>query len=111
MSLKYYLFCREKYEQIIANLNDIIDSYQQIDNFTTNQENINNIEFISYELIDYDNDIIFFTEKKQHIIKLKNICTTKIEQLCDHEFEDDLIDILPDKSMNIKYCRICGYTK
>ena len=111
MSIKYYLFCREKYQQIISNLDEIINSYKQIDDLTINQENINNIEFISHELIDYDNDIHFFIEKRKHILKLKNICINKINKLCLHDFEDDLIDITPDKSINIVYCKTCGYTK
>jgi len=30
---------------------------------------------------------------------------------CDHEFIRDLIDITPDKSKEIIYCILCGYTK
>lgn len=29
---------------------------------------------------------------------------------CDHEFVRDLIDITPDKSMEITYCILCEYT-
>ena len=48
---------------------------------------------------------------KENIILLKNICDEKIIELCEHEFIDDTIDITPDKSENITYCRICSFTK
>ena len=48
-----------------------------------------------------------FTDFKQ----IKKLCDDKIVELCSHEFVDDSIDIDPDKSENITYCTICGFTK
>jgi hypothetical protein len=87
MSLEYYLFYRNHYESIINNLDDTINS--ELDPCHK----------------------IFLIERKEHITKLKTICDNKILELCNHEFEDDMIDITPDSSKNIKYCKICGYTK
>lgn len=44
-------------------------------------------------------------------MELKTICDVKIKKLCDHEFEEDMIDIIPDRSQKITYCKICEYTK
>ena len=91
MSLEYYLFYKNHYESIINNLDNIINS--------------------SIDPIDPMNTF-FILEKKQHIIQLKEICDKKILELsCNHEFEDDMIDINPERSQNITYCKICGYTK
>ena len=40
----------------------------------------------------------------------KSSCTNKDNKKCDHEFVRDLIDITPDKSMEITYCILCEYT-
>jgi hypothetical protein len=88
MSLEYYLFYKHHYENIINNLDNIIDSQ-------LNEQNT-----------------YFLLERKQHIIELKRTCENKIlELLCKHEFEDDMIDITPERSQYITYCAICGYTK
>ena len=30
---------------------------------------------------------------------------------CEHQFINDLIDLSPDKSLEITYCILCEYTK
>jgi hypothetical protein len=35
----------------------------------------------------------------------------KQNNLCNHEFVKDMIDITPEKSMNICYCVKCGFTQ
>jgi len=94
MSLEYYLFYRKHYESIINNLDDIINSILDPSNNELDTSHKN-----------------FLIEKKQHVIKLKTECNNIIIELCNHEFEDDMIDITPDSSKNITYCKICGYTK
>lgn len=107
MSLEYYLNCRDKYERMINYLDYIIDMWEDVNNIQmTELINDNNIE----NIFQSENNI-FFIEKKNYILNLKLICDKKIEDLCDHVFEDDLIDITPDKSKYITYCKICGYTK
>jgi len=99
MDLEYYLFCRKRYENIITNLRVIIETY---DILIEKEKNLK---------IESNNDRTFFIEKRENIIQLKNICDNKINKLCKHEFEDDLIDITPDVSQHITYCKICGFTK
>ncbi len=88
MSFEYYLFYKKHYENIINNLDDILNSASD----------------------EYHK--IFLLERKQNITELKTICDKKILELsCNHEFEEDMIDINPERSQNISYCKICGYTK
>jgi hypothetical protein len=105
MSLNYYLFCEQKYDEIISNLDNIIEIVEEINNFTTNEENID------HELFKTENNINFFIEKRNRMIKLKNICNKMTQTLCNHDFEDDYIDISTERSLKITYCKLCGYTK
>ena len=36
---------------------------------------------------------------------------SKQNNVCNHEFVKDMIDITPEKSMNICYCVKCGFTQ
>jgi hypothetical protein len=108
MSLEYYLYCRKKYDDIICNLEEIIRAYELINCCTISEENLKNTH---YELFEPSSNIIFFLEKKKHITKLKNICNIHIRTLCNHDFEEDYIDISPERSQKIVYCKICEYTK
>jgi hypothetical protein len=108
MSLEYYLFCRHRYEQIISNLEDILEAYELIINCTMDEENL---EINHYEIFEPEDNNTFFTNKLNHMKKLKKLCDNKINNLCNHDFENDLIDISPDKSDYITYCKICGFTK
>jgi hypothetical protein len=53
---------------------------------------------------------IFLTNQRNYLQNIKTVYEKKISELCVHEFEDDLIDIDPDKSVYIRYCKICEYT-
>ena len=109
MSLEYYLFCRKNYDQILHDLTDIIERYESISVFTKLEEK--NLDKNYYDIfcpVDYRN---YFIEKRNRIRQNKNICENKILELCQHEFEEDVIDITPDRSQKITYCKICEYTK
>lgn len=109
MSLEYYLFCRKIYTDIILKLEDILESYEIMDNYNK-EEKEKGLKGarINFE---HSNSKNFFVEKKQNIMELKTICDVIINKLCEHEFEEDLIDITPDRSEKITYCKICEYTK
>lgn len=56
------------------------------------------IEVINLEKIKY----------KNHILKsINEIINKKIINACSHEFIEDYIDIFPDKSQKITYCKFC----
>ena len=109
MSLEYYLFCRKRYTDIIINLENILESYDMMDNYNKEEKE----KGLKGARINCEHSVCknFFVEKKQYIIKQKTICDVKINKLCEHKFEDDTIDITPDRSENITYCKTCGYTK
>lgn len=108
MSLEYYLFCRQKYEEIMSYLDSILEAHDLINDFTTFK---NNLELIPYPLLEHNHNQAYFFDIKKHMIKLRNLCTSNINKLCIHEFEQDTIDMLPDKCENIIYCKKCGCTK
>ena len=107
MSLDYYLCSRRSYDKILGELRYIIDTY-------------NEIEYVEKEEIcaDYLNNTfnanenkLFFIEKEKHTAILREMCHLKVLELCCHEFVDDVIDITPDNSQHITYCKICEFTK
>lgn len=109
MSLEYYLLCRKKYDNIINYLNTIIENYDCIFSYTDELESEIAKDMIDlFQPISYKNQ---FHSKLKCIYYLKNICENNIARLCIHEFVEDFIDINPDESRCIRYCRICEMTK
>ena len=106
MSLEYYLFCRKKYDDILHNLEQVLESYadKPFDENMLDPSPPNNI-FKPYH------NIHFFIERKEVITQIRDQYECKINTMCKHTFEDDLIDITPDESKHISYCTICGFTK
>lgn len=105
MSLDYYLLCRTKYENIILHLKDIIKNYDDIFLHTTEldiNEDKNIMNIIEYKEL--------FLSQLKCMIRLKDMCEIKIKILCKHEFVNDMIDISPERTQNITYCKICEYT-
>ena len=48
---------------------------------------------------------------KSKLLLNANIIEDKINNICNHEWIDDYIDIDPDRSQKITYCRLCEATK
>ena len=110
MCLKYYLFCRKYYQNLINNINDIIQNYEEMSNqyyihidAIKKENNIRNFSSL-------DKEKKFYVEEKKRITNLKEECNQKIYDLCFHKIEEDFIDIGPDKCKCIKYCKICETT-
>ena len=120
MSLDYFLFCKKRYQTIIQYLDDIIEQYDNICEFSTNEnlviENQEN-EDKDLKWMNPNFNRQLFIAKKYQVIKLLNICDKNIENLsnsmpeCVHEYIDDYIDIDIDISKKITYCKICHHTK
>ncbi len=49
-------------------------------------------------------------EQNELYREIYNKLETYINTYCDHDFIDDTIDIDPDKSKSISYCKNCSYT-
>lgn len=107
MSLEYYLYCRKKYDNIINYLKRINYENDLFLNETLKLDidNIikNNIDLANH-IEEYKSDLNFF-------IELRNNNEKKIYELCQHNFEDDYIDISPERSEKITYCIICECSK
>jgi uncharacterized protein YutD len=50
-------------------------------------------------------------EKLKKVEKFINDLETLVKELCKHEYVYDLIDIDPEKSQIIEYCRKCNKTR
>lgn len=109
MSLEYYLYCRRRYNNIIMFLEEIISNHELIffETLKLNSD-LNKVIIDDLNLIQ---DRYSFNVKLKYLKQLKQNCDTKIQNLCNHEFEEDVIDITPDRSQKITYCKICEYTK
>jgi len=57
----------------------------------------------------FDEDAIY--DLIQDISQFKNIVTNKLDNVCNHEWINDYIDIDPDKSLPICYCKHCEISK
>lgn len=108
MDLEYYLLCKKEYTNIINYLECIIEKYEYINNLT---DSITELEPDSYNLFQPENNKNFFIQRLNYVKQFKKICDNKIHELCHHDFIEDVIDISPDESKSIEYCRICEYTK
>ncbi len=108
MSLEYYLLCRKNYDNIINHLKAVIENYEYIFSYTGDLE----IE-TSKDMMDLFQPTSYkeqFQSKLKCVYHLRNICENNISRLCVHEFVDDMIDINPDESKYIRYCKICEMT-
>jgi hypothetical protein len=99
MDINFFLLCRKKYNKIIENLDTIIESFQDIIELNELSNPVFNLEINKN----------YFLEKKYEINYLKEECDKYIFNNCKHDFVIDLIDIDPDTSKNICYCKICEY--
>lgn len=48
---------------------------------------------------------------KQFLLYKKQYYNNKINELCNHQYISDLIDIDLDRSIHIQYCMVCETTK
>ena len=105
MDINYFLLLRGKYNSMLSNINDMIETCIEIDEY--NNEFLTNNDRGLYILFNSDANKKQFIERKKHVQNLKNICNQYIHSLCNHEFVKDDIDIDPDRSKTISYCNLC----
>ncbi len=105
MNINYFLLCRDKYTEIINSIDNIIENIGNINNLTDMYipADITNTNVMFSKPI---NNNIFF-QQKLYALYLKSECLKYIDNLCKHEFIDDVIDIDPDRSKTICYCKHC----
>jgi hypothetical protein len=102
-TINYFLFLKKKYENILKNLNEINEEYNEIILKTNGNGKIKYNDYLNIEINDCKSEIDKVNNALININK-------KIQDNCQHEFVNDYIDITPDLSKQIKYCTICEYT-
>jgi hypothetical protein len=111
MSLNYFLFVKEKHANIFSYLNEIISIYEElqkiIDNIENLDENYNNFEDIEM----YKNLANDYKSKLRIVTSISNSVNDIINNLCNHDYIYDTIDIDLDTSKTICYCSVCGISK
>ena len=105
MDINYFLLLKNKYNNILENINSIIDDCDDISDYTN--EYVSDSDKALYMIFNPDLTKNKFIENKKHIEQLKNMCIQYINSICCHEFIEDVIDITPDTSKTISYCRFC----
>ena len=108
MSLNYFLSCKKNYDSVIQYLGYIINIFDDI-NYTACD--LENFDDSCTEMCNSTRNKQMFIDKLEYITKLRDICNHKLEQLCEHNYIEDTIDITPERSQTITYCTICEYTK
>jgi hypothetical protein len=108
MNIIFYLSLKKNYEKIKSNLENIINSYNEINYISTSNKNSN----INPNIIFESNDDIIYYKKKLNDINFQiKIIYNLLSITCNHNFVEDTIDITPDESKNIIYCSICECNK
>lgn len=95
--------------EIIYHLDCLIKIFQDL-----NQDNVDNTFFTKQEILQ---NLFFFTNKKERIERIvevnaesENQNTHVHDSCCEHEFVNDYIDLTPEKSERVVYCRFCHLT-
>lgn len=103
MDINYFLSSKKKLKKIMTYLHEIRLTYCDLliekDNY-----NDNNDEYIRNTIYEYEKKIIDIE------LTIENL-NQVIYCNCVHDFVEDVIDINPDKSRHIIYCKICELTK
>ena len=105
MDINYFLLLKNKYNNILQNINSIIDDCDDISDYT--EEYVLDSDKALYMIFNPNLTKNKFIENKKVIEQMKNICIQYIDSTCCHEFIEDQIDITPDKSKTIRYCKFC----
>jgi hypothetical protein len=116
MSLDYLLKMKNENDYIIAYLKEINNNYAKM-----KEETILNLIDTSLNVNDhvlqYNKHITEINanlnEQDHHLrelILLNNKIRSKLISICKHEWVKDSIDIDPDRSQTIEYCKICQLT-
>ena len=100
----YNLTIKKNYEKIKHNLENIIDSYNEI-NYISSSNNNSSFNF------DINHDLTDYKKKLENVHLMIKIINNLLYITCKHNFVEDTIDITPDKSKTIVYCTICECNK
>lgn len=101
MDINYFLSAKKNLQKILSYLNEIKLTYCEIQ---IERGDCINSEYLIDSIHEYENKI------HEHELIIEHL-NQIIYENCEHEFLEDVIDINPDKSQHITYCKKCEYTK
>ena len=109
--VKCYLKIIDKCEELINYYDMLIMLFNEHKSLTSKSlESI--LEFEDYNnVLSYTVNKSFFINKIMLAKDLKERCTKKMNDICQHSFIQDVIEVGPERSENITYCEICKFTK
>ena len=111
MSLNYFLLCKKLTEDNLLYFDGLIVNYNKM--YT---ELLKYYECMSdcNEVNHYKNILRLLEEcnnKKKEQQELIELYKDRIYNLCEHNFIDDVIEVMLERSQNITYCTICESNK
>lgn len=117
MSLDYLLKMKNNNDYTIAYLKEINSNYVEMKedtilNLIDTSLNVNQ-DFIQYNkhIAEINDNLNEQDIHLRQLILLNEKIRTKIVSICNHEWITDSIDIDPDRSQTIEYCKICQKSK
>lgn len=117
MNLNYLLKMKNNNDYTIAYLKEINSNYvimkeETILNLIDASLNVNQ-DFIQYnkDITEINDNLHEQDIHLRQLILLNEKLRTKIVSICNHEWITDSIDIDPDRSQTIEYCKICQLSK
>jgi hypothetical protein len=117
MSLDYLLKMKNENDYTIAYLKEINNNFlkmkeETILNLIDTSLNVNeNILQYNKYITEINANLNQQDEHLKQLILLNERIRANLTSICKHEWVTDLIDIDPDRSQTIEYCRICQATK
>jgi hypothetical protein len=117
MSLDYLLNMKCENDYVCAYLKEIKNNYTKMKEDTLfnliDTSITTNMEYNQYSKNISEINILLnqHSEHINHLVLLNENLHKKITSLCKHEWIEDSIDIDPDRSKTIDYCKVCGITK
>jgi hypothetical protein len=111
MSLNYFLLCKKLTEDNLLYFDGLIANYNKM--YT---ELLKHYECMSdcNEGKHYKNILRLlqeYNDKKKEQQELIELYKDRIYNLCEHNFIDDVIEVMLERSQNITYCTICESNK
>ena len=117
MSLDYLLNIKSDNDYVCAYLKEIKNSYDKMKEETLfnliDTSITTNLDYYQYnKTITEINELLNqHSEYFNQLLLLNEKLNQKIVSLCKHEWIIDTIDIDPDRSKTIEYCKVCGISK
>jgi arginine decarboxylase-like protein len=99
--LDYFLFLKKKYKDILNNLKEIDKTY-----FDIIVSDKTKGRYLEHEITSKNKCKKQINDVEYYIQRIEK----EINNLCEHNYIEDDIDITPDISQKIKYCSICEHT-